>query len=124
MENIESLKLVYITLIFLTFLHSIEEVIGKATFINTFYGNLVNYWLIHFLVFFVLIILFLFTLNDKKWYYSLNYFYAITMIIDGAYHIIAGITGGYTGIGLIIFGSLLIYLLWKNQKSPKLRKLL
>ena len=119
MKNIEiKLKIVYLISIVLLFLHAIEEVIGKAPFIMDSYNSLTNYWLVHSLLFFVVIILFIFTLNKRRWTYNLNYIYALVIISDGIWHIInKSIAGVYTAISLVLIGLLLIYYLWKNKKA-------
>ena len=118
MKNIKTnLKITYLFLIALLFLHTTEEIIGKAPFITTFYNGLNNYLIAHFFFLLIPIILFLYTLDNKKWFYNLNYIYAAVMIMDGLYHVIERLVAGlYTGIGLIIFGLLLIYYLWRNKK--------
>jgi hypothetical protein len=72
------------------------------------------------------VVLFYFVLHEKRWAYQLSIIYAGIMILNGIGHNLAtvltgryfgGFAGGFTGIGLIIIGSALIYYLLKEIQT-------
>lgn len=117
--------LLYGILLIFHALHIIEEALGGALFIDTIYGGLSNFLIISSLIFLIPLSLFYFVLKGNKIAYKLSYIYPVIMVFDGSWHIISLIlneeylftssVGAYTGIGLVFFGILFFYSLWKNK---------
>jgi hypothetical protein len=113
-------KLIIFYLLMLTFhvAHVFEEILGRFWLLNKV--GLGLYLAINWVLFCIPVILFYFVLNNKRWAYKLSIVYAAFMTIQGIGHNIAtiitgkyfdGFAGGYTGIGLFIIGSAMIYYL-------------
>lgn len=115
MKKIKKLIIAYALLIFLQLLHALEEILGKAYFIDTIYNGTINFLIISLFLLLIPIVLLYFINKQNKIAYILSYIYAVIMIIDGFDHIIRTYAGQYTGFGLIIIGGLLIFAL-KNSK--------
>jgi len=108
----------YLLLIVNHLAHVFEEVWGRFWILNEVGFGM--YLTINLLLFCVPVLLFYFVLNDKRWSYRLSIVYAGFMVLQGIGHNVAtfitgrytdGFAGGYTGIGLIIIGSAMIYYL-------------
>jgi hypothetical protein len=100
--------------------HVFEEVWGRFWILNEV--SLGTYLVINLALFCIPVLLFYFVLNDKRWAYKFSIAYAGFMVLQGIGHNIAtiitgrytnGFAGGFTGIGLIIFGIPMIYYLLK-----------
>ena len=107
--------------------HVFEETWGRFWLMNKVGFEL--YLLINWLLFCIPVILFYFVLNNKRWAYKLSIIYAAFMALQGIGHCGAttitgkyfdGFAGGYTGIGLFIIGSALLYYLLRILKSTEL----
>jgi hypothetical protein len=102
--------------------HILEEAWGRFWLIESFFGLgwfLAGSWAL----FCIPVVLFYFVLHEKRWAYNLSIIYAGIMILNGIAHNIAtlltgryfdGFAGGYTGIGLIIIGTAMMYHLLKD----------
>ena len=115
--------LLFTILLFLHVLHILEEILGRAWFIDGMYGGLKNFIIWMAVLFVIPLVFFYLALNKKiSPYYII--LYAGVMIIDGLTHIVEfiiskkyfdGSAGLYTGIGFIIVGIPLIYNLKKEN---------
>ncbi len=95
--------------------HILEEIWGRFWLIG-FYG--LGWFLIINWILFCIPVLFLYNiLQERRWAYSLSMIYAGIMILNGIGHNIAtivtgkyfdGFAGGFSGIGLLLIGSLMI----------------
>jgi len=103
--------------------HVLEEVWGRFWLINGFWG-LGWFLALNWILFCLPVVLFYFVLNGRRWAYKLSIAYAVVMIINGLGHNIAvivtgryfdGFAGGFSGIGLVLTGPLLIYHLRKSM---------
>jgi len=99
--------------------HVFEETWGRFWILNTV--GLGLFLTINAFLFCIPVILFYFVLHNNRWAYMLSMVYAAFMALQGVGHIIAtmitgkyfdGFAGGFTGIGLFLIGSLMIYYLW------------
>lgn len=116
MEN--KIGIVFILLIIFQLTHAIEELLGNASFITTTYGGEYNFLLLSLILLLIPVALFYFTIRRNKKARSLSYIYGVLMIVNGLWHIFNTKTPGvYSSIGLIVFGSLLIYALKLEKKS-------
>ena len=106
--------------------HVFEEVWGRFWILNKI--GLGIYLAINLVLFCIPLILFYFVLNNKKWAYKLSIVYSGFMVLQGVGHNVAtiitgkytdGFAGGYTGIGLVIIGSAMIYYLLKGIKTNR-----
>ncbi|HLC53928.1 MAG TPA: hypothetical protein VJK03_05280 [Candidatus Nanoarchaeia archaeon] len=113
--KINSLTISYILLIIAHFLHILEEVIGKASFIETIYNGTANFIIIMLLLLVIPVTLCYFINKRNKIAYILSYVYGIIMVLDGFSHIIVNYPGKYTGVALIILGGFLIFTLKRNK---------
>jgi len=113
--KINSLTISYILLIIAHFLHILEEVIGKASFIETIYNGTANFIIIMLLLLVIPVTLCYFINKRNKIAYILSYVYGIIMVLDGFSHIIGNYPGKYTGVALIILGGFLIFTLKRNK---------
>jgi len=116
----------YVTLLFLTFIHFIEEVWGKAWFIESIFGGLLWFFILHIILFTAAMMIFIFFLKGEAWAFALSFVYAGIMIIDGLSHIVdffrismyfGGAAGLFTGIGFILVSVFLIRYLYKEKKE-------
>jgi len=112
-----NLIIFYTSLIIIHFLHIIEELIGNVSFIYTFYKGVEMFLVVNIALLIISIIIFYFTMKNKKWAYYLSYVYSAIMIIDGFSHILNYHVGSYTGILLILLGITLIF----SLKSYKVK---
>ena len=101
--------------------HVFEETWGRFWLLNKL--GLEFYFIGNWLLFCVPLVLFYFVINNKRWAYRLSVAYAAFMAVQGIGHNIAailtgkyfdGFAGGFTGIGLFIIGSALVYYLLKG----------
>ena len=107
----------YLVLLILHFAHVGEEVLGNAPFIQEVYGGMSTFLLLMLIGF--LFPLFLLAYSAKhRLAYLLSYGYAGIMILDGVSHLVQRVAGIYTGIGLLIVGSLLLNALYYETRSP------
>ena len=117
--------LFYLLLLLFHTAHILEEVwagfrpVGK-------YFSMETFIILNLTLYAVPLAFFYFYLLNKKWAYYISLAYAYLMILNGAVHNIAtivtgkyfgGFAGGFSGIGLIIFGVPLIYYLRKDKKE-------
>jgi hypothetical protein len=118
--------ILYLLLLINHVAHVFEEVWGRFWILN--HIDLGMYLSVNWVLFCIPVLLFYFVINDKQWAYKLSIIYAGFMILQGIGHNVAtiiseryfdGFAGGYTGIGLIIVGSVLIYYLVKGIQSGK-----
>ena len=102
--------------------HVFEEIWGRFWLLNKV--GLQLYLTINLVLFCIPVLLFYFILNEKRWAYKLGILYAGFMGLQGIGHNIAtiitgkyfdGFAGGYTGIGMLIIGSALIYYFLKES---------
>ena len=103
--------------------HLSEEIWGRFWIMNIV--GLGFYLIVNCALFCIPVILFYFVLNNYLWAYKLSIIYAAFMVIQGIGHNIGtiitgryfdGFAGGYSGIGLVVIGSALIYYLLKGIK--------
>jgi len=106
--------------------HVFEEVWGQFFLLNRV--GLGTYLIVNLILFCIPVMFFYFVLYDRLWAIKLSIVYAVFMSIQGLGHNIAtiisgryydGFAGGFTGIGLIIFGFGLIYYLLKELRTRK-----
>ena len=116
----------YVLLLLFHMLHVVEEIFGKAYFIESFYGGLRNFLLIMALLWIVPAILLYFLLKRNKAAIYLSFIYPIILVIDGLDHIIEffiiekyfnGAAGLFTGIAFLPLGLLLIISLRRHLYS-------
>ena len=107
--------------------HVFEEVWGQFFLLNRV--GLGTYLIVNLILFCIPVMFFYFVLYDRLWAIKLSIVYAVFMSIQGLGHNIAtiisgryyeGFAGGFTGIGLIIFGFGLIYYLLKELRTRKI----
>ncbi len=121
--------LYYLILIIFHVAHILEEAWGRFWMIDAIYGPGLFLFL-NWILFCIPILLFYLFILDKKAGYCLSIVYALFMVLNGIGHNAAtiitgkyfgGYAGGFSGIGLIIFGILLAVKLYKNisRKSIK-----
>jgi hypothetical protein len=117
-------KMILFYLLLLTFhvAHILEETWGRIWMIDAIYG-LGLFLFINWVLFCIPVSFFYFFILDKKMAYYLSMVYALFMVLNGIGHNIAtiatgkyfgGYAGGFSGIGLMIFGIRLSFLLFKN----------
>ena len=125
MKN-KKIILLFTILLFLYILHILEEILGRAWFIDGIYGGLKNFIILMVMLFIIPLIFFYLDLKKKKFSYYAIYIYAGVMIIDGLIHIVEfiiyrkyfnGSAGLFTGIGFVIVGIPLIYNLKKLKND-------
>jgi hypothetical protein len=116
--------LVILYLVFLTVhvAHVFEEIWGRFWLMNKVFG-LGGYLIGNWILFCIPVSLLIFSIQGNIWALYLNAIYIGFMILQGIGHNIAtlitkryfdGFAGGYTGIGLVIIGTPLLYLLIKS----------
>jgi hypothetical protein len=119
--NRDKVVMLYLLLLVNHVAHVFEETWGRFWLIDSFFG--VGWFLIgNWVLFCIPVTLFYFVLHEKRWAYRLSIVYAGIMILNGIGHNVAtvlagryfgGFAGGFTGIGLVIIGSALLYYLIK-----------
>jgi hypothetical protein len=117
----------YLLLLVLHIAHVFEEVWAGFWLIQAVYG--LGWFLVaNWILFCIPVMIFYFVLQEKRWAYYLSFVYAGIMVINGIGHNIAvivtgryfnGFAGGYTGIGLLLVGLLLIYFLWQQLRKSR-----
>ncbi|MGA2405906.1 MAG: hypothetical protein ABSF81_04035 [Bacteroidales bacterium] len=122
--NKNKVVIFYLLMIINHVAHVFEEVWGRFWILNEV--GLGIYLAINLVLFCIPVLLFYFVLNEKRWAYKLSIVYAGFMVLQGIGHNVAtiitgrytdGFAGGYTGIGLIIIGSAMIYYLLKGIQT-------
>jgi len=107
--------------------HVFEETWGRFWLIDSVYG-LGWFLAANWVLFCIPVILFYFVLHEQIWAYRLSIVYAGIMILNGLGHNIAtivtgryfgGFAGGFTGIGLILVGSVLLHYLLKKVQAKR-----
>jgi len=109
----------YLLILVVHIAHIFEETWGRFFLIDAVLG--LGWFLItNWVLFCIPVVFFYFVLNDKPWAYYLSMVYAGIMVLNGVAHTFAmiitgryfnGFAGGYTGVGLILVGSPMIYYL-------------
>jgi 4-amino-4-deoxy-L-arabinose transferase-like glycosyltransferase len=114
--------IIYLILLIFHIAHVCEETLGHFWIMQAV-GGVIPFLLINALLFCVPVLLFYLVIRGMRMGYYLSMVYAIIMILNGLGHNAAtiitgryfgGYAGGFSGIGLIIFGILLSILLYKN----------
>jgi hypothetical protein len=128
--NKNKVVILYLLILITHVAHVFEEVWGRFWMLN--HISLGKYLAINWALFCIPVLLFYFVVNDKKWAYKLSIAYAGFMVLQGIGHNVAtiitgryfnGFAGGFSGIGLIIFGSWLVFYLIKGiQSQNELKK--
>jgi len=106
--------------------HVFEEVWGRFWILDKVDTGF--FLTINWALFCIPVILFYYVLNNNRWAYKLSIIYAAFMALQGIGHNVItiitgkyfdGFAGGFSGIGLIIIGPVLIYYLIKVIKSDR-----
>jgi hypothetical protein len=122
--NKNKVVIIYLLLLISHVAHVFEEVWGRFWLIEKV--GLGKYLSINLLLFCIPVLLFYFVLNDKRWAIKISIAYAGFMALQGIGHNAAaiisgryfnGFAGGYTGIGLAIIGTMLVYFLLKDIRT-------
>lgn len=104
--------------------HVFEETLGRFWILNKV--GLGFFLTINCALFCIPVVIFYFVLNKYHWAYKLSLVYAAFMVLQGIGHNVEtiisgryfdGFAGGYSGIGLAVIGSALIYYLLKGIRS-------
>lgn len=111
--------LFFVLLIIMHILHILEEILGKAHFIEEIFNGTINFLMINILLISIPIFLLYTVIIKKKLAYYLTFVYAFLMIIDGMDHIIRNYTGFYTSILFIILAPILLFYLLKESKNER-----
>ena len=107
--------------------HVFEEIWGRFWILDKVGTGF--YLTINWVLFCIPVILFYFVLLNNRWAYKLSIVYAVFMALQGIGHNIItiitgkyfdGFAGGFSGIGMIIIGPLLIYYILKGIKSGRI----
>ena len=123
--NKNKIVLFYLLMLVAHLAHVFEETCGRFWIMNKV--GLGLYLSINWVLFCIPVILFYFVLNNRSWAFKLSIVYASFMTLQGIVHNIAtiitgryfdGFAGGYTGIGLLLIGPMMIYYLW-NERPTK-----
>jgi len=110
--------------------HVAEEACGGFWLIDEYLG-LPLFIVINLALFSVPVVLFCYVIRDKRWAYRLGIVYAGVMVLNGIAHNLGtlltgkysgGFAGGYSGMGLIIIGLLLISYLGAWLRRPLKRE--
>jgi hypothetical protein len=124
--NKNKVVIIYLLLLINHVAHVFEEVWGRFWLIEKV--GLGKYLAINLLLFSIPVLLFYFVLNDKRWAIKISIAYAGFMALQGIGHNAAaiisgryfnGFAGGYTGIGLAIIGTMLVYFLLKEIRTRR-----
>lgn len=112
----------YALLLAIHFIHIVEEILGNAKFITSFYGGVWNFFIINLVLWFIPLV-FLYFLKKKVIYaYYFFLIYGTIMIVDGVSHIVEflvtgiyfnGVAGVLTGIILIPLGAKVALDTWR-----------
>lgn len=118
--------LFYLLMLVMHVAHVFEESWGRFWLIDALYGQgwfLVVNWVL----FCIPVTILYFVLQQKRWAYRLSMIYAGIMIANGFGHNIGtlitkryfgGFAGGFTGIGLVLLGFPMLYVLRKETPQP------
>ena len=121
--NKNTLIPVYLLMLVVHVGHVLEEIWGRFWIMNAVLG-LGWFLIVNWILFCIPVALFYGVLRGKYWAYALSMVYAAIMILNGLGHNLAtlvtgryrdGFAGGVTGIGLILIGLPLLYLLRKEK---------
>jgi hypothetical protein len=121
--NKNTLIPIYLLMLVVHVGHVLEEIWGRFWIMNAALG-LGWFLVVNWILFCIPVALFYGVLRGKRWAYTLSMVYAAIMILNGAGHNVAtlvtgrywdGFAGGVTGIGLILIGLSLLYLLRKEK---------
>jgi len=122
--NKNKIVIFYLLMLINHIAHVFEEIWGRFWLLDKV--GLGLYLTINCLLFCIPVVLFYFVLNNKLWAYKISIAYAAFMALQGVGHNVAtiisgkyfdGFAGGYTGIGLLIVGSAMIYYLLKEIRN-------
>jgi len=123
--NNSKIILLYLLMLVGHIIHFLEEIWGRFWLIDAFFG--LGWFLVaNWVLFCIPVIVFYFVLYEKRWAFYLSMIYAGIMILNGLGHNIAtivtgryfgGFAGGYTGIGLLLIGPLMIHYLRKGMST-------
>jgi 4-amino-4-deoxy-L-arabinose transferase-like glycosyltransferase len=121
--NKNTLIPIYLLMLVVHVGHVFEEIWGRFWIMNAALG-LGRFLVMNWVLFCIPVALFYGVLRGKHWAYTLSMAYAVIMILNGVGHNVAtlvtgrywdGFAGGVTGIGLILIGLSLLYLLRKEK---------
>jgi hypothetical protein len=123
--NKNKIVIIYLLMLVNHVAHVFEEAWGRFWIMDSIFGP--GWFLaLNWVLFCIPVALFYFVLQNKKWALQLSIVYAGIMILNGIGHNVAtvitgryfgGFAGGFTGIGLVIIGSALIYYLLKEIRT-------
>ncbi len=123
--NKNTLILVYLLMLVVHVGHVFEEVGGRFWIMNAVF-RLGWFLVVNWILFCVPVALFYGVLRSRRWAYTLSMVYAAIMTLNGVGHNVAtlvtgryrdGFAGGVTGIGLILIGLPMLYLLRKENPA-------
>jgi hypothetical protein len=109
--------------------HILEEAYGHFWMITRMHIGM--FLTVNWILFCIPLVLFYLVILDDRIALKISVIYAVCMILQGVGHYIIpiirglsfnGFAGGYTGIAQIIIGSVLIYYLLKEIKTPTSNK--
>jgi phosphoglycerol transferase MdoB-like AlkP superfamily enzyme len=121
--------LFYLLLLLAHVAHIMEEVWGRFWLMNAVYG-LGWFLVVNWVLFCVPVAILYFLLLGKRWAYFLGMGYAGLMVLNGIGHNVAtiatgryfdGFAGGYSGIALVLVGSLLLYALRQELATTQMK---
>lgn len=120
--------LLYVLLLVVHAFHVLEEVVGRAYFIDSFYGGLHNFLIVMIVLLIIPLFLLYWIIKKNKIAMYLAFFYPVVMMIDGLDHIvevfiigkyIAGAAGLITGLAFLPIGIVLILQLKRTLPRTK-----
>ena len=123
--NKNTLILVYLLMLVVHVGHVFEEVWGQLWIMNAVF-SLGWFLVVNWILFCIPVVLFYGVLRGRRWAYALSMAYAAIMTLNGVGHNVAtlvtgryrdGFAGGVTGIGLILIGLSMLYLLRKEKPA-------
>ena len=123
--NKNKVVILYLLMLINHVAHIFEEIWGRFCIIDSYFG--LGWFLVANWILFCIPVVFLyFVIHEKRWGYRFSIIYAGIMILNGIGHNLAtlligryfgGFAGGYTGIGMVIIGSAMIYFLLKVVRT-------
>ena len=122
--NKDKILIFYLLMLIFHVAHVFEEIWGRFWILEKV--SLGFYLSINWILFCIPVILFYFVLHNKHWAFKISIVYATFMALQGIGHNIAtiitgkyfnGFAGGYTGIGLLIIGTMMVYYLLKEIQT-------
>ena len=120
MTTVNEVILFYLLLLVGHVAHVFEEVWGRVWLIDGFFHSLGRFLAANLFIFSIPMVVFYFILQDMRWAYFMGIVYAGVMVLNGiGYNLATAITkryfngfaGGYSGIFLVLFGTLLVFYL-------------